>query len=431
MAGSQVPIDELIEQYASISSRSFKVIVGVFFGIALLSALARGAIRFRTQRHLSLDDYLLFIATSFLVAATGLLYKVCDGFYIDTVVLNDPTIFFQLSPQQTDQLINNALQENIFLLLAWTATFFVKFSFLAFFKQMVWRVDKMRYYYWSIVVFTVLSYLFLSSEAFILCHDFGIQSLKCLEPSKNMLYISLTSAITALDVLTDILIVSIPIILLRRAKIRASQKIGLGVFLCLSIIMVSLAIVRVSRIHGIVGIDVIWEFFWQYMETSVAVIMGSLTVVRSLLYQTNGDDNQRTAADDYYRLRLLRRHKIQLELESQDSLPEIPGAVMTGLRTFIRRHNHNSNLDTQATRTIISDHTTVIADDDSYNIVSKRPISLESLHLDAHEAMRQHEQSLQDVQRSHETRVFTHDQRWAIAPGNAPTTHIAQCLAYR
>lgn len=142
------------------------------------------------------------------------------------------------------------------------------------------------------------------------------------------------------------------------------------------------------------------------METSVAVIMGSLTVVRSLLYQTNGDDNQRTAADDYYRLRLLRRHKIQLELESQDSLPEIPGAVMTGLRTFIRRHNHNSNLDTQATRTIISDHTTVIADDDSYNIVSKRPISLESLHLDAHEAMRQHEQSLQGVQRSHEVKTY-------------------------
>ncbi|KAI0448311.1 hypothetical protein F5B21DRAFT_518998 [Xylaria acuta] len=414
MAGPQVSIDELIERYTSISKPAFRVTVGVFFGIALLSAFARGAIRFKTQRHLSLDDYFLFVATVFLVAATGLLYTLCDGFYLSTLVSQDPAIFFQLTAQQARLIVNNALQENIFLSLAWTATFFVKFSFLAFFKQMIWRVDKMRYYYWSIVVLTVLSYLFLFSEAFILCHDFGVNTLKCFDPSKNALYVSLTGSITALDTLTDLLIVSLPIILLRRAKIRTSQKIGLGVFLCLSIVMVTLAIIRVSKIHGVLGIDVIWEFFWQYMETSVAVIMGSLTVVRNLLvHQTKGGDHQHNAVarrrpigESYYRLRFLRRHKKQLELESQDGLPEVPGAVMTGLHSFIRRNNRNPNLDTQATQTVLSDQTT-IADDDSNHQILKSPISVESSHLDMHEAIDRHEQAQEGVRRSPQVKNAT------------------------
>lgn len=150
--------------------------MSVFFGIALLSALARGHIRFKTQRGLSLDDYFLFIGATFLVAATGLLYTIYDGFYLSTVIWKNPALFLQLTPEQVDQVLNNALRENIFLSLAWTATFCVKFSFLAFFRQMIWRVERMRYYYWSVVTLTALSYMFLFSEAFILCHDFGTQS---------------------------------------------------------------------------------------------------------------------------------------------------------------------------------------------------------------------------------------------------------------
>lgn len=135
-------------------------------------------IRIRTQRHLSLDDYLLFIATAFLTTATGMLYELCDGFFLATAVLKDPTIFFQLTPQQADKVLDEALEENIFLALAWSATFFVKFSFLAFFRQMIWRIDRIQYYYLTVVALTILFYLFLISEAFILCHDFGINSRK-------------------------------------------------------------------------------------------------------------------------------------------------------------------------------------------------------------------------------------------------------------
>lgn len=175
-------------------------------------------------------------------------------------------------------------------------------------------------------------------------------------------------------------VVSIPIILLRRTNLQTSQKAGLGVFLCLSVVMISFALIRVSKIRGVVGIDIIWEFFWQYMETSVAVLMGSLTVVRSLLvYQIKGSRPQGPAAprrlgDTYYRMRFLLKRKKNIELESQEEgLPSVPNATMTGLRTFIRRNNRDAGLETQETGTVMSDECTLTGDDGWHHLSGQTP----------------------------------------------------------
>lgn len=177
-----------------------------------------------TRRPLALDDYLLFLAFCFLTAVTGLIYYLIDGLYLSTALLSDPALYFQLSQGQINQVLNQSLVQNVFLALAWTATFLVKFSFLAFFRQLIRNVASIKYYYWFVVGLTVVTWMFLVPEAFILCSDFGIESgrsyssssvfhcllnisnaVKCLSPSKNLLYISMTGLVTGLDALTDIL----------------------------------------------------------------------------------------------------------------------------------------------------------------------------------------------------------------------------------
>lgn len=155
-------------------------------------------------------------------------------------------------------------------------------------------------------------------------------------------------------------------IVLYRARMRTSQKISLGIFLCLSLVMVILAIIRASKIHGAVSIDVVWAFFWQYMETVVAVIMGSLTVVRNLLvHQTKSNHNSPAAPGDgqdrqAYRMRLLRRNKDQsIDNSTRGQLPQVPAPTLTGLRTFIRRHHRDPGQDTQVTQasTLVQEET--------------------------------------------------------------------------
>ena len=201
LTSSSTSLEALIAEYASISKTAFRVSVlffwaveafllgkisrltrftqataGVFYGIAVLSVITRGVIRFTTRRSLALDDYLLFAAFAFLTAVIALVYYLLDSIYLATAVERNPAIFFRFSQKQTQQLLSQALNENIFLVLAWTTTFLVKFSFLAFFKHLIRNVERIQRYYWGVTIFTIITWLFLSSEAFILCSDFGINA---------------------------------------------------------------------------------------------------------------------------------------------------------------------------------------------------------------------------------------------------------------
>lgn len=140
----------------------------------MLSVFGRGWIRYRTRRRLSADDYFLFFAAACLVVSEILLYNLCDQLYLATAVQIDRSLVLELNLDELNDLVQNGMKNySTFLILAWTTTFFVKFSFLGFFKELVHRVASMQCYYWSVVGFTVLSWLFLIAEPFILCPYFG------------------------------------------------------------------------------------------------------------------------------------------------------------------------------------------------------------------------------------------------------------------
>ena len=63
---------------------------------------------------------------------------------------------------------------------------------------------------------------------------------------------------------------------------RLSQKFGLCVFLCLSVVMALLAGIRASGFQFNKGYDVIWDLWWKYIEGCVGCCMVSLSAFRSL-----------------------------------------------------------------------------------------------------------------------------------------------------
>jgi hypothetical protein len=98
---------------------------------------------------------------------------------------------------------------------------------------------------------------------------------------ENYLY-----ATTALDIFTDLVIISLPVMLLSRVSISFKGKIILGMALCLSIFMIVICIVRVTTCklpNGI--IDSTWLILWLCIETNIAIIMVSLITFRSLYRQ--------------------------------------------------------------------------------------------------------------------------------------------------
>lgn len=79
-------------------------------------------------------------------------------------------------------------------------------------------------------------------------------------------------------------VLTIPIGLLWNVRIHTKQKVGIGVFLCLRVVMVVVAIIRTTGVHTSVGgLDLVWQIFWLQVEACTAVIMVSVTAFRSFL----------------------------------------------------------------------------------------------------------------------------------------------------
>jgi hypothetical protein len=91
---------------------------------------------------------------------------------MDTV---DPTTIARIGMERFIEIATRVTAHiDAFTVLAWTAIFCVKFSFLAFFRQfIVVPGSKTNVYYWTVVVVTSVSWVFLVLVPFVACPHSG------------------------------------------------------------------------------------------------------------------------------------------------------------------------------------------------------------------------------------------------------------------
>lgn len=104
--------------------------------------------------------------------------------------------------------------------------------------------------------------------------------------------------------------------------------------------MIIIAIVRISGFLIKPNFDVVWVSFWLQVEGAVAIMMVSLTAFRSLLGIKAVKAQEKKKLERYWLLRRSRLLAKYFKKETQDEfksqqLPSIPGATLTGMRTFI------------------------------------------------------------------------------------------------
>ena len=147
-----------------------------------------------------------------------------------------------------------------------------------------------------------------------------------------------TGITTAMDVASDIVLVSVPILMLRRTQIKAQQKFGLAISLCLSLFMAIVAVTRMSAIKlENDSVDIVWLCFWQQQECSVAVIMISVSAFRSFfLKKSSKPAPPRNRLPSQRWIAKWRPNRWSVAKQPSDlDLPEIPNATLTGVRTAI------------------------------------------------------------------------------------------------
>lgn len=91
---------------------------------------------------------------------------------------------------------------------------------------------------------------------------------------------------TAVDILTDIMIMLLPLRLIPTLQVNRRQKIGLAGVFCVGIMVIAAAIARLTQIIGQARTDPVGLAVWGIVESSVSVIVGSLPALKSLLSRT-------------------------------------------------------------------------------------------------------------------------------------------------
>jgi len=159
-------------------------------------------------------------------------------------------------------------------------------------------------------------------------------------------------------------------------QVKLRQKLAIGTTLCLSIAMIITCIVQISSIRTSTdAIDISWEIFWQLAEACIAVLMVSLTALRSFFV---GHVSRVRPASPWFSGQAKRwlKHKVLKnsvsgsESDAMDrGLPEIPRATLTGMRTLIRGSMSESVLRSQ-TNVTSTDRRPLTNTDDPWRVPS-------------------------------------------------------------
>lgn len=185
--------------------------------------------------------------------------------------------------------------------------------------------------------------------------------LACAGPSAQHRTIRDTAITTVMDIMSDLLVLSLPVIILWKVRISVRQKIGLAFSLCLSCVMVIVTIVRIAgmRRKGSGSVDIVWLAFWQQQECSIAVLMVSVSAFRSLFIpspKTPAPRQQRDSPSEKGRRLLRRRPDPDLyDTHETNGLPQIPTATLTGMATLMGEDGQSGETAGRSTGTLTRD----------------------------------------------------------------------------
>ncbi|KIX06814.1 uncharacterized protein Z518_04790 [Rhinocladiella mackenziei CBS 650.93] len=238
--------------------------------------------RFREARRLFADDY--WMVASFIVLTVNAVLQTLQTeslYYILYVSVGRIAAGEELITQGNIYV----RYEFAIIGLMWTVLWCVKASFLALFWRLFEGLPPYKRLWWVVAVFSALAYAGCWIASAWTCHppstyfQFG-QCSKPIDQAGSTISISYS---TAVDILSDLMIMSLPLRLLRELQVSRPQKIGLGVVFCLGLAIIAVAIIRLTQIVGQARADPVGLAVWGLVESSVSVIIGSLPPLKSFL----------------------------------------------------------------------------------------------------------------------------------------------------
>ncbi|KAL8962257.1 MAG: hypothetical protein Q9193_001310 [Seirophora villosa] len=298
-----------------------------------------------------------------MITAMAVLYINMDNMYLTEALTYSPALF-ATGPPDLNRVFEFRKLVTASLILTWVAMMAVKFSFLALFKRLIDRMPGLLRYWWFVVAFNLAVTGYGASVYVVACPHFSGPKVSKFFTLDSRGRMSLDNLIVlpsrlVLDIFGDLLILYIPCQLIWKVKVKFIRKIALAGSLCLTVVVVVFTITRASGLEWKGNLDVLWEVYFQIIAAEVGLILVAVTAFRQLFVSRTSQNRRSppksppfwTGAVNTMRGLLDPRRWTSSYSRDRNGpqgrgserkpkglfgrLPDIPGATMTGVRTFV------------------------------------------------------------------------------------------------
>ncbi|KAM5460218.1 hypothetical protein MferCBS49748_007761 [Microsporum ferrugineum] len=253
------------------------VIIWSFFALTTVVMAFRIAIRLWLQRKLLWDDAFAVAAYIGLIVQVVLLTVIAPLIYIHLHGFSGTRPPPEYGVKVT-HMIRVVFAHNV----VFTASIYcIKASFMALYWRLIRDLNNYRKAWWAVTAFCVIS-LIINAVLFpVGCST--LEAFHCIDKGSITRTLASLRFNTAMDIITDVFIMFLPIVLIMRSKLPGPQKAGLVILFALGFCIIAIATVRIIKSNSYQKQPPLsWLLFWSTMETAVAVITSCLATFKSL-----------------------------------------------------------------------------------------------------------------------------------------------------
>ncbi|KAI1352374.1 hypothetical protein F5Y01DRAFT_279957 [Xylaria sp. FL0043] len=278
------PTDELIGENA------FRVTMWVGTGVCTVLYALRIWARFVSFRRFFAEDYMTGCALAILISLTILLQLFLGDIYLILHVENHQIV---PGPDFPDRFLSGLQADGVGLLLCSLGTWFIKLSFLLFFRRLG-REIRSYMIFWYIAITLVIAAG--ATNIALIPYDCTFGNLfhttvECAKVSKVSEIYTRYKATVSIDVISDAIIIFFPVMIVWRTKMNVRQKVILTSVFLLVGFTIAVSIVRGSIFGGVYKsvsqtnsnvLNTAWLLFWFFIEYIVSFVIACIISFRSL-----------------------------------------------------------------------------------------------------------------------------------------------------
>ncbi|KAI9742522.1 MAG: hypothetical protein M1835_003043, partial [Candelina submexicana] len=164
--------------------------------------------------------------------------------------------------------------------LFWTTVWAVKISFLIFYRRFFEGLKNHMIAWWAVLIFALVAYVGCWVSFLTACgtpYNYFHSSLVACELHESVTRTTISVKYsTAVDVLSDLMIMALPLRILTALRISIRQKLALAGIFCLGFVIIIFSIVRavetsssLTNSWSLKESDPVWLALWSILEASV------------------------------------------------------------------------------------------------------------------------------------------------------------------